>query len=85
MKKLNFQQVFEMEPWAVFYEYVYGTYVKFSLHGSMNKEWNKELKRWQLEWVGVSHVTGVHTSFILTEGIEYYGPQIYMSLTEDQK
>lgn len=71
----------EIKNGTVFYESAYGVDIRFTATSDPRKDEiylaHETCPRTQWSWEAVNQETGEVTSFLVTEGLEHYGPKIY--------
>lgn len=72
---MDYDKLMSMEKGDIFYEHGYGMTVRYTVTIPATKTYSESLQKNQYEWEGISD-DGVTISFLKTQGMEHYGPDI---------
>ena len=75
--RISFEKIKEFKVGDIFYECDYGDNLKFEVLTCPEESNSGPDNRKQLSWRGKNLETNEEVSFLITEGLEHYGPKLY--------
>lgn len=74
---IRYNEIKNLKEGDIVYECSYGKNIEIIITSNPIETFNEKLEKNQISWTGI--YGNQHIDFLVTEGMEHYGPQLYHS------